>query len=227
MFMGESTMSFLTEWITNIIVFILLAIVIDLLLPNSSMQKYAKMVISLLLIIVIINPIFKIFSKDMNEILTDFQLEASSEEDDVKNLIELQKNEIQASQRAYILEQMAVQMETMAKEELVKNYDLTIDTILLSESEQVVDINSQKDLKHIQVVLLPNKAEEAKRDVAVDAVEAVQPIAIDTTKEQQTNEQDVKINAEEITAFLAKIWEVEEEKITLELEGGEESLDEQ
>jgi stage III sporulation protein AF len=227
MFMGESTMSFLTEWITNIIVFILLAIVIDLLLPNSSMQKYAKMVISLLLIIVIINPIFKIFSKDMNEILTDFQLEASSEEDEVKNLIELQKNEIQDSQRAYILEQMAVQMKTMAKEELVKNYDLTIDTILLSESEQVVDINSQKDLKHIQVVLLPNKAEEAKSNEAVDAVEAVQPIAIDTTKEQQTNEQDVKINAEEITAFLAKIWEVEEEKITLELEGGEESLDEQ
>ncbi|MEN2451142.1 stage III sporulation protein AF, partial [Bacillus sp. JR_15] len=34
-------MSFLTEWITSIILFILFAIVIDLLLPNSSMQKYA------------------------------------------------------------------------------------------------------------------------------------------------------------------------------------------
>lgn len=72
-------MSFLTEWITNIIVFILLAVVIDLLLPNSSMQKYAKMVISLLLIIVIINPIFKIFSADMNDVLNDFRLQASSE----------------------------------------------------------------------------------------------------------------------------------------------------
>lgn len=220
-------MSFLTEWITNIIVFILLAIVIDLLLPNSSMQKYAKMVISLLLIIVIINPIFKIFSKDMNDILAEFQLGASTKEDDVKNLIELQKNEIQASQRAYILEQMAVQMKTMAKEELVKKYDVTIDTILLSESEQVVDINSQKDLTHIQVFLQKNPTEEAESKEKVEAVEAVQPIAIDTTKEQQIDEQEETMNVEEITAFLAEIWEVEEEKITLELEGGEESIDEQ
>jgi stage III sporulation protein AF len=219
--------SFLTEWITNIIVFILLAIVIDLLLPNSSMQKYAKMVISLLLIIVIINPIFKIFSKDMNDILAEFQIGASTKEDDVKNLIELQKNEIQASQRAYILEQMAVHMKTMAKEELVKKYDVTIDTILLSESEQVVDINSQKDLTHIQVFLQKNPTEEAESKEKVEAVEAVQPIAIDTTKEQQIDEQEETMNVEEITAFLAEIWEVEEEKITLELEGGEESIDEQ
>lgn len=220
-------MSFLTEWITNIIVFILLAIVIDLLLPNSSMQKYAKMVISLLLIIVIINPIFKIFSKDMNEILGEFQLQASSEENEAKNLIELQKNEIQASQRAYILEQMAVQMKSMAKEELVKNYDVTIDTILLSESEQVADIHSQKDLKHIQVVLQPNNTEKADGEEAVDAVETIQPISIDTTEKQQAIEKEVKINTQEITALLANIWEVEEEKITLELEGGEESVDEQ
>jgi stage III sporulation protein AF len=163
----------------------------------------------------------------MNDILAEFQLGASTKEDDVKNLIELQKNEIQASQRAYILEQMAVQMKTMAKEELVKKYDVTIDTILLSESEQVVDINSQKDLTHIQVFLQKNPTVEAESKEKVEAVEAVQPIAIDTTKEQQIDEQEETMNVEEIKAFLAEIWEVEEEKITLELEGGEESIDEQ
>ncbi|MCY9430773.1 stage III sporulation protein AF, partial [Bacillus spizizenii] len=45
-------MSFLTEWLTTIVLFILFAIVIDMLLPSSSMQKYAKMVVSLLLIVV-------------------------------------------------------------------------------------------------------------------------------------------------------------------------------
>jgi stage III sporulation protein AF len=217
-------MSFLTEWITNIIVFILLAVVIDLLLPNSSMQKYAKMVISLLLIIVIINPIFKLFNTDMNVILSEFQSAAPSEENEVKNLIEFQKKEIQASQRAYILEQMAVQMKTMAKEELVQNYDVTIETILLSESEQVDDINSQKDLQHIRVVLQRNEAEVV---AGQEAVETVQSISIDTTKELPADDPEAELNSDEITAHLAKIWEVEEEKITLELEGGEESLDEQ
>lgn len=217
-------MSFLTEWITNIIVFILLAVVIDLLLPNSSMQKYAKMVISLLLIIVIINPIFKLFSTDMNEILSEFQLQASLENENGKNLIEFQKKEIQASQRAYILEQMAVQMKTMAEEELVQRYDVMIDKILLSEAEQAANINSQKDLQHIQVIL---KRDEVREVAADGTVEVVQPVTIDTTKEQLKDKQEDPIQSEEIVASLAKIWEVEEEKITLELERGEESLDEQ
>jgi len=216
--------SFLTEWITNIIVFILLAVVIDLLLPNSSMQKYAKMVISLLLIIVIINPIFKIFSTDMNDVLAEFNLQAVSEDENGKNLIEFQKKEIQASQRAYILEQMAVQMKTMAEEELVQKYDVMIESILLSESENVGDIASQKDLQHIQVILKPNEATE----VAVDGtVEVIEPVNIDASKDITKNESVDKIHTEVITASLAKIWEVEEEKITLDLERGEESLNEQ
>lgn len=60
-------MSFLTEWITSIILFILFAIVIDLLLPNSSMQKYAKMVVSLLLIVVMLNPIFAFFGQTLTK----------------------------------------------------------------------------------------------------------------------------------------------------------------
>ncbi|WP_226526517.1 stage III sporulation protein AF [Metabacillus niabensis] len=217
-------MSFLTEWITNIIVFILLAVVIDLLLPNSSMQKYAKMVISLLLIIVIINPIFKIFSTDMNDILAEFNLQAASEDENGKNLIEFQKKEIQASQRAYILEQMAVQMKTMAEEELVQKYDVMIESILLSESENVGDIASQKDLQHIQVILKPNEVTEVAGD---GTVEVIEPVKIDASKDITKNESVDKIHKEVIAASLAKIWEVEEEKITLDLERGEESLNEQ
>lgn len=216
-------MSFLTEWITNIIIFILLAVIIDLLLPNSSMQKYAKMVISLLLIIVIINPIFKLFSTDMNEILREFKVGANSEGHETKNLIEFQKKEIQASQRAYILEQMAVQMKSMAKEELVQNYDVTIDKILLSKSEDVDDINSQKDLQHIEVFLTRNLVEH---DASDEAIKAIQPVSIDPAKESIKEEPVVKLNKEKMIIYLAKIWEVEEEKITLQLEGGEESLDE-
>ncbi|MCQ8856883.1 hypothetical protein NQU50_32935, partial [Escherichia coli] len=76
-------------------------------------------------------------STDMNDVLAEFNLQAASEDENGKNLIEFQKKEIQASQRAYILEQMAVQMKTMAEEELVQKYDVMIESILLSESENV------------------------------------------------------------------------------------------
>ncbi|MCJ2389064.1 stage III sporulation protein AF, partial [Limosilactobacillus fermentum] len=57
-------------WVSNIIVFVLLATVIDMLLPTSALQKYAKMVIGLLLIAIIITPILGLFNKDFDEILS-------------------------------------------------------------------------------------------------------------------------------------------------------------
>ncbi len=99
-------MSFLTEWLTSIILFILFAIVIDMLLPSSSMQKYAKMVVSLLLIIVMLNPIFKLFKTDPEIIFDYLTKQEQSQSADIKNQIKSEKKEIQASNRAYVLERM-------------------------------------------------------------------------------------------------------------------------
>ena len=57
-------MEFIKEWVTNIILFILFATVIDMLLPNSKFQKYTKMVTGLLLIAIILTPIFKFLTQD-------------------------------------------------------------------------------------------------------------------------------------------------------------------
>ena len=85
-------MEFITSWVTNIIVFVLLATVIDMLLPNSAMQKYAKMVIGLLLIAVIISPILKLFHSDFDGLL---KIATSSIDEktnhQVENLTELKK----------------------------------------------------------------------------------------------------------------------------------------
>lgn len=199
-------MSFLTEWITNIIVFILLAVVIDLLLPNSSMQKYAKMVISLLLIIVIINPIFKIFSTDMNDVLAEFNLQAVSEDENGKNLIEFQKKEIQASQRAYILEQMAVQLKNIAEPELKDAFAAEIANI-----EFVFENNRQasyENLNEIIVTLTEGKKEEGM-------MKAVEDVEINTDEPLKKLDND-----EEIIAYLEKVWELQDKKITIFWEGG-------
>ena len=74
----------------------------------------------------------------------------------IKNLIDLQKNEIQASQDAYILKQMAVQLKEDAKEELMEQYGLEITKIDL-----VVDENQQPFPENLKKVVLqleqPNK----------------------------------------------------------------------
>ncbi|WP_026693549.1 stage III sporulation protein AF [Peribacillus kribbensis] len=199
-------MQFITSWVTNIILFILLATVIDMLLPNSSMQKYAKMVIGLLLIAIILSPILKLFSADFEQVMAK-ALNTTDQQRNTKNLIEAKKKEIQASQQAYILKQMAVQLKKDAKEELMNKYQLELAQVDI-ESASKDNPKFPNDIKNISLVLKP--AQEG------EAVEAVTPVKIDISK--PLPRQNAEMNA--VKKFLAAKWSVKEEILTVELEGG-------
>ncbi|ASS91866.1 stage III sporulation protein AF [Aeribacillus pallidus] len=201
-------MSFITEWVTNIILFIFIAIILDMLLPRSAMQKYVKVVVSLLLVSVILTPILNIFSYDFPNLLSEELLNSEAKEDSIKKSIEFKKNEIQANNRAYILEQMAVQMKNLAEEELVENYGLKVQKIHLSVDETKEKIESENDLKQVTVFV-------EEKDLP-HTVETVKPVEINM------NEEDKKMlaNENEIIVKLAETWGVSKEKISIEMEGG-------
>lgn len=207
-------MSFLTEWVTNIILFILLALVVDMLLPNSSMKKYSKMVISLLLMVVIITPIFRIMSYDLPQAITDLNFPYAIKEEQIKNEFEIKKKEIQAQNDAYILEQMAVQMETVAEEELIKRHGLTIESIQLSTKEGIINIQSEQDLEQIKVTIANNDLDE-------EVIETIKPIKVDLTEEKPKETAIHQVLEREVMYDLAHIWGVEKERIIIHLEGGE------
>ena len=205
-------MSFLTEWITIIILFILFAIVIDLLLPNSSMQKYAKMVVSLLLIVVMLNPIFALFRADPDEIFSEIMKgkdQAQSEE--IKNQMNLEKKEIQASQRAYILKQMAVQLEKSAKEPLEKeSYEMKHVEVLADEEH--LDQNMEADQFRIKAVLVP---------LTGDAVETVAKVDIDLSRQKEESAGASAKEMARVKETLADVWNTRPEHIALNIEGGD------
>ncbi|WP_349924803.1 stage III sporulation protein AF [Bacillus altitudinis] len=205
-------MSFLTEWITSIILFILFAIVIDLLLPNSSMQKYAKMVVSLLLIVVMLNPIFALFRADPDQIFSEIMKgkdQAQSEE--IKNQMNLEKKEIQASQRAYILKQMAVQLEKSAKEPLEKeSYEMKHVEVLADEEH--LDQNMEADQFRIKAVLVP---------LTGDAVETVAKVDIDLSRQKEESAETSAKEMARVKETLADVWNTRSEHIALNIEGGD------
>ncbi|WP_413308920.1 stage III sporulation protein AF [Bacillus sp. 1P10SD] len=203
-------MEFLTEWVTNIILFILLATVIDMLLPNSSLQKYTKMVTGLLLIAIILTPIFKLISKDFETTLASIPSYQAPGEKNMKNLIDLKKKEIQASQHAYILEEMAVQLKKDVKEELMEQYGLEIakvDIAINEESDQAFPENLQK------VMVLLRQPENG-----VQSVEAIKQIEINTEKPLPSKGSTEE--TEKITSFLSQKWNVTEETVEVSIEGG-------
>ncbi|HYK72033.1 MAG TPA: stage III sporulation protein AF [Pseudoneobacillus sp.] len=202
-------MQFLTEWVTNIILFILLATVIDMLLPNSSFQKYTKIVTGLLLIAIILTPVLKLISKDFESALASIPIFEDSKEKNMENLIELKKKEIQASQRAYILETMAVQLKKDTEEELMEQYGLEIANIDLMVDEK----SNQTFPENLQKVIVQLKPSENEAKV----VEVVQTVEINTGTPPPSKR--LTAQSEEITSLLAEKWNVTENSIEVLIEG--------
>ncbi|WP_050615728.1 stage III sporulation protein AF [Bacillus testis] len=198
-------MEFLTDWIKNIIIFILLATVMDMLLPSSAMQKYAKMVVGLLLITVLLSPVFKLLSANFDELLAQATRSGTVENNKMEIALSDKKKEIQAANNAYILDEMAVQLKKEGEEELIKQYNYEFKHIDVSV-KPVDNPQLPKDLAGIKVVLAPNRS---------GAVEAVRPVDIDTDKDPADEN---AVRSEAIKQFLGEQWGVDEAKIQIGFE---------
>ncbi|KGP91923.1 stage III sporulation protein AF [Pontibacillus chungwhensis BH030062] len=204
-------MAFITEWVTQIILFLLLALVTDLLLPASSFRKYIKLVVGLLLILVFLQPVFKLFDIDMDKFFTQEMNRWSDqvEVESMKNSIEEKKKEIQASQRAYILEQMAVQLENEVKEELMNDHNVEIQNFSF-QFKKDAEVNLE-GLKSLTVTMEESSDQKADPD-------EVEEIVIDLNQQPENQEDKKSLNA--VKSYLSTAWDIPEDQLILQWEGG-------
>ncbi|EFM09881.1 stage III sporulation protein AF [Paenibacillus curdlanolyticus YK9] len=64
-------LEWLSGWLKDIITVILLAAIVDLLLPNKAMQRYARLVVGLIVLITILSPLIRLFQGDFNQRVED------------------------------------------------------------------------------------------------------------------------------------------------------------
>jgi len=173
-----------------------------MLLPNSALQKYSKMVIGLLLIAVIITPILRLLHTNFDDVLASATIQfEQGEAQSLGNLTESKKKEIQAAQSAYILEQMAVQLQAEAEEELMEKYQMEIQDIEVTVKDE--EKPEPENLQHITVSL-----SEVKED---ETIEAIAKVEIDTKRALVTDD----ARYADVKQFLANTWSIDEEMIQI------------
>ncbi|QDP40570.1 stage III sporulation protein AF [Radiobacillus deserti] len=207
-------MQYIVDWVTQIILFLLIAMVIDLLLPNSSMRKYIRVVVGLLLILIFLKPVFSLLKVDTDQMLREVMpiMDTTNEEESMKNSIELKKKEIQASQRAYILDKMAVQMKNSVQEELKQDYGVAISEVNLVMDPEATELN-QKTLNQVEVTLLQEAASPGQQ-------KSIEEVVIDVGEEAELPEDRAELPSDDIKHFLTEKWELQESKLILSWEGG-------
>ncbi|MBS4199631.1 stage III sporulation protein AF [Bacillus sp. FJAT-49732] len=193
-------MEYLNEWVFNIIIFLILAMIVDMLLPDSSMKKYTKLATGLLLMAIILTPILKLVSTDFEKVLASFSTNMDIEDSSTENLLKTKKKEIQASQHAYILEQMAVQMKKMVEKELSEKYSLDINKIqIFAKPNSDGTIN---ELDNVVVYLTPSEK----------SIKAIQPVNVTF---QETDAKVDTTDYETIKSMFSSNWEIQESLIEL------------
>lgn len=132
-----------------------------------------------------------------------------SEVESMKNSIEEKKREIQASQRAYILEQMAVQLENEVKEELMNDHNVEIQNFSFQFKEDA-EVNLE-GLKSLTVTMKESGDQKAGTD-------EVEEIVIDLNQQPETQEDKKSLNA--VKSYLSSAWDIPEDQLILQWEGG-------
>ncbi|OIJ20302.1 stage III sporulation protein AF [Anaerobacillus alkalidiazotrophicus] len=210
-------MQFLTEWISNIILLILLATILELLLPNSSLQRYVKMVVGLLLLVIILNPLFTIFTREADSWVSSIGISSQFNEKNLEISIENKKKEIESAQLAYISEQVAVQLKRQVEEEMIDKFEKEIKSI----SVNLTNFLDEEDyLNSVAEVLVELKAVNGDQILEEKgSIEVVSLVAIDTSKQLVTSEKG-ETNKQEIINYLGTQWPIPLEKIEVVMEGG-------
>ncbi|WP_100398392.1 stage III sporulation protein AF [Bacillus sp. FJAT-44742] len=204
-------MEYLTDWVTTLIVFILVAVLIEMLMPSSKFQRYIRLCLSLTLMVIILQPLFDLFQRDIHSFLPEYYEEEIVSAEWMEEKMIQKKTEIQAGQDAYISEQMAEQMELQVAEEVEKKWNMELTRV---EVEFLEDVNADT-IDPSQAFFVHVTLNEKKQE---GAVEAIAPIHIQTEPENEQSSPPSSLR--EIERFLASNWEVEEQNLSIEMEGG-------
>jgi stage III sporulation protein AF len=107
---GFVMLSFIKEWITGIIVLLILIILMEMLLPSGRIRKFANLATGFILIIAIINPPLKYFGSQSKPgdlaVLRENQINRAIVEIDSKMLEEKQAKQIVEVYRLKIIKQL-------------------------------------------------------------------------------------------------------------------------
>lgn len=171
--MLDSVLDGLKEWILNICTAIFFTTAIEMILPSNSMKKYAKFILGLILIVVMVNPIVKLFDDqyNMNNYIDTASryFEGKEYEKDYEKYKSSSINNT-ADVFSKNLENLCVQK--LEKKYPKDNYEVSV-KVQYNEKEEKFIINevdvgiNEGNIKEVQKVDIHNNSKEVSRQESV------------------------------------------------------------
>ncbi|WP_244151468.1 stage III sporulation protein AF [Halobacillus dabanensis] len=191
------------DWITKIVLFLLLAMVADALLPSGVMRKYARLVMSILLLLIFLGPLLQILNIDPERLVqhANTTMEQQWDAETLDENIESKKNEILEGQDAYKLEQVTQALTAELATPLKEEQNLALVHVEMSFQEEPYSLET---LNNLTLTLSRDEERQAVENVEISIMDEV------ATKE---DDQDP-----ELLQWIADYLDLDKEQISIRWE---------
>lgn len=205
-------MRFLNSWLQGIIISVIVATIIEMILPNGNSKKYIKVVLGIYVVFNIITPIINQFTNSSFELSSIINIEEYSKKIETydvssNNIDKLNEENIINIYIGNLKKDIIAKLEE--KEYQVKDIELE------TENDEIYKI------KNIKLFLVKKEQQEEKKiyesNVIINEIEAVK-IQIGTQKQNENNIQEINLEEKEkkeIKKYLSSVYEIQEKQITI------------
>ncbi|RJX38339.1 stage III sporulation protein AF [Paenibacillus pinisoli] len=227
----------LSDWLRDIIAVILLAVLVELLLPNKAMQRYARLVVGLFILLTILSPILRLFQTDMtNRLDAGMELwneRSMSKQVQMPSLEEIQRRaeDIQAMRNEEAARLMAATLEESMEKAISNETGAAVEKVVVTLAwKNQAKENEAPEIAAVKVTL-KRKAEQAgaepdKGHKPIE-IEAVAPVDISVgAGEKGTNANSPepigfappsKREMSAVQSVLARGWGVQAERVDVRI----------
>ncbi len=234
-------MHWISTWLREIILVVLLATFVDLLLPNSSMQRYVKVVVSLFILMTILSPLILLLKTDFdfNQMALKFeevngggQLQTSAEMPSMQKVLR-EGEALQAEQVAQTKQMVEKRIAEHMREQIEVEGGVSLKQIAVTTA---IHKDEGYYIDQVEVILNPfHKALPAASGLQQNHSQNVDPIApIDIKVELSDQEQleassekqpdsEWKEQADNVQALLGSRWGLKDSQIAIKFETADSS----
>lgn len=204
-------MNFLNSWLQGIIISVIVATIIEMILPNGNTKKYVKVVLGIYVVFNIITPIINEFTNSNFELSSIINIEEYTKKMDT---YEVSSNNIEKSNEENIKQiyisnlKNDITAKLEEKEYSVKKVDIEIEN------------NETYKIKNVELSLSKKEAkeeQETKNEVVINEIEKVE-IQVGEKKRDDTKEEKSDLTEsekKEIKKYLSSVYEIQEKQITI------------
>ncbi|APO46643.1 stage III sporulation protein AF [Paenibacillus xylanexedens] len=192
-------MGWLSNWLQDLIMIVLLATFVDMLLPNRSMERYVKLVLSLLILLTLLSPITKLLKSDpVGELKRAMSaMDAPSNGNATLEQILAQGKRLQSNEQEQSLQWTAKELANVMKGQIEETTGARVRSVevqlAMSKYETEMEAASSVELPVIQRVLVEMAGGGAEGEVKAGQQEVAantQPIfGTDTESEKDKSHQ--------------------------------------